>query len=365
MTLQVDGPISEQDIVSHYSEILSGETILNVVSEPPMVGTLRGTLRGRVEGVQNHRNVIFLTLETSAGLQLVFTPDVLGTSDFERARGIAKGDRLEAYIETEPATRPTARQPVRLRVRAFELLPSGQLSHRAAEISIEQARSRVLLASIARSASQYLLTKGWTEIAPVTISAGQVAQAFPLQVIFPGLGAETTLVVSPLAQLVETAQILALRKVFAVSRQYSRAIRDGFTSSEALAITAVSLDRHSPATIEGDLAQVEGLINAALAPISATLGANEKRWIKSSWPIREMRTVSELTPVTQPTHIVSHMADTDVYRAVWPQPFALVEGHVRHLETGHMFVATLHCERLARLSTGVHYRRLQDSPELD
>lgn len=64
----------------------------------------------------------------------------------------------------------------------------------------------------------------------------------PLMVRFPGRGADVFLEVSPLPQLLYAAVTMGIPKLYAPTRLFSRAYRDGFTSADSPIVAAVEVE---------------------------------------------------------------------------------------------------------------------------
>ena len=356
----VDGRDANDSRLGEYTELLDGPAIRYLFEIGGRTVRLNCRVRGRVQHLRSMKNVAFTTLDVTAGLQLVFDRHVLSEQQFNECLRLREGARIEAWIDTE--FEPTRTPPIRLIVRSFASLPAGQMAERRSSTSVEQAQSRIYLASIARSVADYLTRQNWVEVEPLTISTTLSQSVDPLLVIFPGLGAETSLVVSPIAELAEIAQVTGASSVFAVSRIYSRAIRDGFTSPESLAVHAVRIAKSTEAQI--DLALVEGLLTSAFEPVKSRLSQREREWLSSHWERRSSKSIAELREVPGPVHEIATVAEGIVFRSVWPHPISIIEGHVRVGSDGALHSATVHCERIMHLVSDVHYRRLQDSPRL-
>src|SRR5712691_9187962 len=299
-----------------YFELLDGRAIRYLFEIGGRTVRLKCRIRGRVQNIRTMKNVCFITLSSSAGLQLILDRNALGEQLFDESLKIRTGFRVEAWVETE--YEPTRTPPVRLVVSRFALLPTTQMAERRSSTSVEQAQSRIDLAAIARSMAGYLIEHEWIEVEPLTISTTLSQSVDPLLVIFPGLGAETSLVVSPIAELAEVAQITGTSSVFAVSHIYSRAIRDGFTSPESLAVLAVHIATSPEGKIDLDL--VEGLIAAAFEPVKSRLSQRERGWLGTRWERRSSKSVGQLREVSGPVHEIAATADGLVFRSVWPHP---------------------------------------------
>lgn len=343
-----------------FTEVLDGRSIRYLYDIGGRSVHLSCRVRGKVTWSRGMKNVLFMALDTTDDLQLVFDRAVLGDDQLADATGrLRVGGRVEVSVETEYAD--GRKPPIRLIVQHFTPLPANPIAVRRSEVSHDQAYGRIELASIARAAADYLTTMGWVEAAPLTISTNLDQSMDPLQLVFPGLGAETSLVVSPLAELVEIAQLTGNRSIYSVSRLYSRAVRDGFTSPESLAVVAVRLLERD--IKEPDLALAQALVANALQPVKNRLSDRGRHWLTSNWERRTSTTLGPMQEISAPLHQMLRNGDTVAFRSLWPHPISLVEGHIRQLQDGCLECVTLHCERVLHLVSGLHYRRLQEGPQ--
>jgi hypothetical protein len=345
---------------AEFAELLDGRALRYLFEVGGRTVHLRCRVRGRVQRVRSLKNAVFSALDTSDELQLVFTRETLSADLFEVAERLRPDMSIEAWVETEFL--PERTPPIRLLVTDFRILPSSRIAERRSDPGLEQSSSRIELASVARSIANDLLSQGWVEAAPLTISTSLDQPVEPLQVIFPGLGAETALVVSPVAELAEIAQVTGNYSLFSVSRIYSRAIRDGFTSPESLALVSVRISNGVSA--DPDYQLLEQLVRKALEPLKGRLSQRERTWLSGTWERRSSRTLGPIHEVSTPTHEVTSLESGLAFRSVWPHPISLVEGHIRILPDSSLQCVTVHCERVLHLVSDVHYRRLQESPRL-
>lgn len=168
--------------------------------------------------------------------------------------------------------------------------------------------------------------------------------------------------VSPIAELTEIAQLTSTASVFSVSRIYSRAIRDGFTSPESLALVTVHIGDTESA--EWDLELAHNLVQRAFEPVKSRLSRRDREWLNVRWERRRSSAVTRLPEASVPTHEITLLEKGTVFRTIWPHPIALVEGHAYVTSGGTLHSTVVHCERILHLVSGVHYRRLQDSPRV-
>jgi len=319
---------------------------------------LNCSVRGRIKKLRHLKNVAFAELDTTEDLQLVFDRDRFNETTFQQVKALKLDARIQANVSTEYDDK--RQPPIRLIVHGFDPIPANPIAARRSQISHEQAQSKIDLASVTRSVATRLLETGWTEVAPLTISTNLSQTVAPLQVLFPGLGAETALVVNPVAQLVEVAQLTGTPSVFSISRIYSRSIRDGFTSPESIAIVTISLRKAEEREIS--LALAEELVRYGFQPVRSRLSSRERDWLTEQWERQKSNVVGALREVSSPVHQLAKEDKCIVFRSVWPHPIALVEGHVQELTDGTLHCMTLHCERILHLVSSVHYRRLQEDP---
>ena len=343
-----------------YSEVLDGRSILYLYEVGGRTVRLECRIRGKVDQVRKMKNAVFVTLDISAGLQLVFDRELLGDSEFDQSAKLKAGRRIEALVEAQ--FQEDRSPPVRLIVRQYKTLPSGLIAARRADLGLEQAQSRIELAAIARSIATYLTSENWIEVAPLTISITLDQPVDPLQVIFPGLGAETSLVVSPIAELIEVAQLTGTASVFSISRLYSKAVRDGSTTPESLALVAVHIDPSKAKEVGLSLAEI--MVAKGFDPVKGKLSHREREWLGRPWERRQSSAIRQLQDISHPLHEIATLERGIAFRSVWPYPMSLIEGDVRELSEGTLHTMTVHCERLLHVVSGLQYRRLLDSPRL-
>jgi len=349
--------------LTEFSPIFTGEDVKLYCEaygkSTPMKGTIRGEINRKP---QVFKTCVFATLDSSAGLQIIFSD----SDQYASAKKFKIGDKLEVRFVSEETD-----NGVRLKATSFKRLPTRNLYTRSSPVTKAQFEARSILAEIAHKSSEYLRSNNWKEIVPQTISADRDSTLEPLSLVFPGLGAEAKLEISPLAQVIEFAQAMNDGKVFARGRIFNRAIRDGYTSPEEPVICGVMMDH-----IEGDqramqslsicLKTSEELIKAALAPYKFQMSRKERNWFNAVWLDQSGVALSSISPTKAPIHEIISNNETDgitIYRTVWPSRTIVVEGHCAIVNDCVYSSFTLHCERVVSMLSETKFRRLQIGPK--
>ena len=340
--------------------LLNGNEIAHLIELGGIETTLRCQVRGRVKAApRSHKTVVFLNLDTTGPIQLAFVNADLGDETFDGAKSLRVGQAIDATVRVHH--NPRNAPPVRLDVESFRKLGNAKLATRTIEVELEQAESKLKLAEIAHSAAQYLRNEGWIEAAPLTISTVADQEVVALRIVFPGLGADTMLVSSPLAQLFEISQLTMHNRLFSISRIYTRSVRDGFTSPESLAVFVVEV-RTAPHELT--FSRAEALVINGMAPVRGQLSQRDRESLDDKWERRPSNSIGALPEVLIPTHQVFELSTGKCFRSLWPQPIALVEGDIRRIGNSVVECHILHCERVLHLVSRVQFRRLQENPIL-
>lgn len=322
----------------------------------------RADLRGVIIARRKAKTAIFFDLsDTTQSVQLIVSaasdPDL-----FSQALTLQVADRVHVsgvLTRTQAGVLTVAIDRIDL------LIPRRALSDRdlLANLSKRDISPRFLLARLGKLAQDLFEAREFLQFSPHYISTRiKGVGVEPLDVVFPGWGATTSLVPSPLPQLLEAAVLSGTPRVFSACRLFSRTIRDGFTSSEAYSVCAVSL--------EHDLTALMALASEAVIRVLEPFlvdPATRSYLDPAAWFTRTA-VVSEVTGrVEQPTQIVyenrallSGDVGSQAFRVLWPPDVSVVEGHVAHLDGVIPFgVLTVHLERVVRILYGATLRRIR------
>jgi len=201
---------------------------------------------------------------------------------------------------------------------------------------------------------EVLAGKGFLRYEPSYISAALQAERSvePLDVYFPGWGARTSLVPSPVPQLIRAGIGLGVPRIFATARVFTRTIRDGFTSPDSPAAFVFILG----ITLDEALDEIEDTVRLSVSRLlgdaNADLAISPSPWERSDFSpkgiIPSQKPLFELGRRTQ--HPRGRGFDVTPISLVWPGGYVLVEGHIAHLgEDLSYAVVSLHIERMLQL----------------
>jgi hypothetical protein len=234
------GPVSAKD--GTQPVLRSAQAIQYFVSLAPEQ-TARADLRGVIVARRKTRSALFFDLsDTSQTIQLIVSLEPGDSHLAEVASNIQVADRVRAVGQVTISQRGT----LSVEVGHLDVLISRRAlsdSDLIADLTKGDISPRFLLARLGRIALDFFEAKDFVPFSSHYISTSITRSVLePLDIMFPGWGATTSLVPSPLPQLLEAAVISGSPRVSALCRIFSRAIRDGFTSAEALTLCAVTLE---------------------------------------------------------------------------------------------------------------------------
>ena len=168
-----------------------------------------------------------------------------------------------------------------------------------------------------------------------------------LEVYFPGWGAMTNLVPTPVPQLIRMGIGLGVPRVFASSRVMTRAIRDGYTSPDSPAAFLFALN----ASVEGACREIERVLAASITRFLKEAGVLVST-PSPSWPmLDEGEQSSEVHhEVLRRRTFSDRSFPITPFRSFWFDDHVIAEGHVAHVSDAFgYFVASVHTERIIHL----------------
>lgn len=333
--------------------------------------TVIAELRGLVTRTTSRGALIFIRLLDATGsIQLVCDRSVLPHETWELVRKVRPLDRVRVRGRVGLTERKTLSIFVEL---IEEFLPRTISDRDVLDADQRGLTTQFFLARIRLRATHYFREASFEEFEPSYLSASlEESRVEPLRVVFPGFGANAYLVPSPAMQLWEAVLITANPKVFCVSRCFSAAIRDGYTSAESMILCA----RQLGASLEGMCELAENAVKTIFGHFT-TMPNTLQAWLgPQSWPIKKCQLASIEVAVKSPEiHILEIPRnptgrmpnDMSMFRICWPPPGSSVvgnvvvaEGHVASVEENIVMGGiTLHLERMVPVLRDVTLRRLR------
>lgn len=288
-----------------------------------------------------------VTLSLSDGLESI---QLVATNDcpcFAAAKAIRENDRIAAFGSVGVSSRGT----LSVYLESCEKEIDSEVLFAPKQLLIG-LRSRGLpprftLGRAVQVVDAVLTQSGYLRYEPSLISSAlhEPESVESLEVYFPGWGAMTNLVPTPIPQLIRMGIGLGVPKVFASSRAITRAIRDGYTSPDSPAAFIFSLNTG----LKTARAELQRIVTAAISGLLREAGtgvATPPRWTV----LAEGETSNEAHHEVLSRRKSVRGFDITPMRSYWAGGHVMVEGHVAHVsESLEYLVATIHTERMLQL----------------
>jgi hypothetical protein len=202
----------------------------------------RFTTTGVLLGIRGTGKLFATLTDGRDQIQLGLTPEILGISAQEISN-LQKGSRVSVTgVPCLSGRNEAIALPSLYVIEIHSSSSPGPI--RFDEDGLQrEAAPRLVIGHLMAVASEQLERNGYRRYEPRFITnSGVDFETEPLMVRFPGRGADLCLEVSPLPQLLYAAVMTGEMKLYSPARLFSRAFRDGFTSSDAPIVAAVELE---------------------------------------------------------------------------------------------------------------------------
>ena len=213
--------------------------------------------------------------------------------------------------------------------------------------------AQFFMARLRKRASDFFVQRKYEEFESRYISPN-LGQQFPgidpLLVEYTGFGLYEILSTSPIPQLLEACLVAGRERVFGISRCFSAANRDGYTSAETLVLCAVALNMDFDSLLSEAESAVRSILDdPTTLPNSSKEYLQPARWKKTEFllegpPQRYADPTIEVCDVSTPEN-----NESKLFRILYPPGVSLAEGHVEQNEGLTISRLTIHLERMVRL----------------
>ncbi|MGA8146585.1 MAG: hypothetical protein WB870_03295 [Gallionellaceae bacterium] len=213
--------------------------------------------------------------------------------------------------------------------------------------------AQFFMARLRRRATDFFYKNNYEEFEPRYISP-DLGQQFPgidpLRVEYTGFGLFEILSTSPIPQLLEACLVAGREKVFGISRCFSSANRDGYTSAETLVLCAVALNTDFDLLLH----EAEAAVRFILDDPSTLPDSSREHLQKAGWLRVNLSLLGPPQTYQQPAIEICNVptsggTTSKLFRILYPPGVSLAEGHAEEAETLTISRLTIHLERMVRL----------------
>lgn len=329
---------------------------IHILTQSGQESRPRAALSGLIAGRRVARGVVYLDLYDASGwpIQLVADPQRCGTATAEAAAHATS--RSRAVVTGTIGRAAGKHETLSVFLDTFDLHDPFEFS----EIdSVSNVAARVLLGRLIVRATEFFSEPGrdFEPFEPqlITTSTGATDLGL-LEVVYPGYGANVYLSPSPTPQLLSAILSTGSRRFYAISRCFSRAFRDGYTSSQSTICCARMLDT--------DMAEVCRVASDAIRHIFTDIGTQpeylEQGWLESDWQVLKVKTDGEIRKLHSPEIQVLDEPDGPVFRICWPPNIIVAEGDVTYFGDLAVGSLTIHLERMLTRLVEANLWRMQN-----
>jgi len=312
-------------------------------------------------------DVIFLRLRDPSGvIQLKLDKSNMDAENWDRAKRARPGDFATIKGPVNFGTGKFSAEVTVSVVDYSEMLHRDRtadheiVAAERADLSQHSIQKQFFLARLRRRAVEHFTKREFDEFEPSFLSFESRGDLEALEVVFPGWGGRAHLAASPAPQLLEVLLRTGSRQVFCVSRCFSAALRDGYTSAESLILCAISLD----ASIDKLARIAEDAVKSIFSDLRTMPPSSLQAWLGTEhWSRSEITWESSDPSVSSPeVQFLNTEAKgpvRSILRVVWPPNFIVVEGHTSVLyEEVEVGMFTIHLERMVPLLRSLILSRL-------